>query len=159
MSFSVTGNLLRGSIQRPDAAILATLDNDQVKTYNTLSRWNRYGYVPVLSTITGFARTLLATIHTIAHAALATLSKNRAHHLNEASLGLKNIVRGCVEMVPLIGNTAVYLFDQKRINLTKKFAEDQLISHPKLYREHVAVFYGSQELGRCSFDDFRKALN
>ena len=62
-----------------------------VLTYSGLKIYwlNQCGFIPVLSTVTGFGRTLLGLVHTIYHLAGAIFDcPNRTGHLWEAGLGV-----------------------------------------------------------------------
>ena len=56
----------------------------------------------------------------------AIFPKNREPHLQEASLGAKNIGRGLVEAIPVIGNITMFVVDLLRMNKFKKIAKEQI---------------------------------
>src|ERR1700722_1949448 len=107
----VTGNLLSGSAQRPDIITLVECTSSGTATRSGVCILNKLGYIPGVSTITGLGRSLLGIVHTIAHLACAIFSKNRWGHLQEAGIGFKNIVRGVIEAIPIIGNITIGAID------------------------------------------------
>ena len=77
---------------------------------------NICGIIPIVSTVTGTARTLIGLVHTIAHLAKAVFDQqHRDGHLNEAALGFYNFVRGLIEIIPVLGNIVVGIFDIYRL--------------------------------------------
>ena len=129
--------ILPGSIERPDIITFTMLkelgpnaprpvwgDNNKMTNLDDLypcDAWshtcklNKLGYIPGVSTITGLGRSLLGIVHTIVHLAASVFSEKKGEHLQEAGLGLKNIARGCVEVVPVAGNLIMYVIDSLRI--------------------------------------------
>jgi len=78
---------------------------------------NKCGLIPGISTITGIGRTFVGLVHMIAHLAKAIFDQpKRDKHLNEARLGLYNVMRGLVEAIPVAGNLVVAVFDLYRLN-------------------------------------------
>jgi len=114
-------------VQRPDTTTLIILNSDgwssSTDITSTNCKLNRYGYRPIVSTITGLGRALLGIVHTIVHLVCAIFSKNREHYLQEASLGAKNIGRGVVEAIPVIGNITMFVIDLLRMNKYEKVAK------------------------------------
>src|ERR1700722_18020208 len=108
---SITGNLLPGSVQRPDIMTFVACTSLRTDISSGVCTLNKLGYIPGVSTITGLGRSLLGIVHTIAHLACAIFSKNQSDHLQEAGLGLKNIVRGVIEAIPIIGNITIGAID------------------------------------------------
>ncbi|CRX38683.1 hypothetical protein [Estrella lausannensis] len=93
--------------------------------------WNRLGWCPVISTITGIARALLGIVHMIAHLACALFSASSAYHFTQARLAVSNVFRGVGEALPLIGNLAFFVKDMiTGIDESKKGLE-YLESHPE----------------------------
>ncbi len=171
--FSATGNLLPGSRARPDLVNLAScqynaVDNAQEESGASICSisittincpLNKAGYVPGLSTVTGLARALLGIVHTIVHLAAAIFDlQNRALHLEEAALGGKNIVRGLIEMTPIIGNIAVGIFDMKRVEKFVNSARDTVRADPRLYHDQATLFIYGEEAGRMPLSEFNASL-
>ena len=148
MGFSATGNLLSGSMQRPDIATLILSNEKGQSTGSKSCKLNRLGYLPVVSTISGLGRTLLGVVHTIVHLACAVFSQNRAHHLQEASLGAKNIGRGVIETIPLIGNITMIAVDLYRMEKFEKMAQEQIAKNPEAYHNQVALFIYGKEIAK-----------
>lgn len=84
---------------------------DNSKKDKTRSAWNICGYIPFVSTITGCGRALLSLIHVVSSLAHACFSENPRAHLNEIGPAFANFFRGCMEMVPIIGNMNTLLLD------------------------------------------------
>ena len=105
-------NTLPGSFQRPDIETIVVKEKGKdLDTDTGYCSSNVLGYLPVVSTITGLGRTLLGIVHTIVHLACSIFSKNRDHHFQEVSLGAKNIGRGLIEAIPIIGNITMFIVD------------------------------------------------
>lgn len=157
MGFSATGNLLPGSIQRPDITTIICKQNKRFSSITLIGttncRLNRLGYIPFVSTITGLGRALLGIVHTIIHLACAIFSKNRKHHLREAKLGLKNIARGLVEAIPIIGNITMYVVDKFRIGKFEKMAKDHIEKNRTAYENHVTQFIYGQEISKLPLNE------
>lgn len=158
MGFSATGNLLSGSMQRPDTVTFMFIEQNgwssSTNTGTTNCRLNTLGHIPVVSTITGLGRALLGLVHTIVHLSCSIFSKNREHHLKEAKLGAKNIGRGLVEAIPVIGNITMYIVDQKRMNKFEKMANDQIDKNKPAYDNHAVMFIYGQEIAKRPMDEF-----
>lgn len=148
MDFSVTGNLLPGSIQRPDiVTIVFTQDHKYV--HRSSECWqNTLGYIPVVSTVTGLTRALLGLVHTIAHLACSIFTKNRDHHLQEAKLGAKNIGIGLVEAIPFIGNIRMFFVNQERLSKFEIMAEQQMGKKYSAYDHHAVMFIYGKEIAK-----------
>jgi hypothetical protein len=72
-------------------------------------------HIPVISTFSGPVKVVVGLIHSIAHLAAAIFDRAHwANHIEEAKLGAKNIVRGAVATVPLIGNFMIIQYDISR---------------------------------------------
>ena len=82
MSFSATGNLLSGSLERPDIVTFIRRNGDVKQVQPAYyCRLNIFGFLPIFSTVTGIGRALLGVVHTIVHLACSIFSENRKHHL------------------------------------------------------------------------------
>lgn len=126
--FSATGNVLSGSFHRPDIYTLWEPQANQEFGDTQPSKLNLLGYIPGVSTVSGSIRTLLGIIHTIVHLVAAIFNaKNRAYHLKEAGLGVRNIIRGLVEIIPIAGNITCLTYDgirmKRQAEAVKKFSE------------------------------------
>lgn len=161
MGFSITGNLLHGSMQRPDTVTFIFSETKNIGFASTKElvgstncKLNQLGYIPVVSIITGLGRLLLAIIHTIVHLVCAIFSKNREHHLQEASLGAKNIVRGLVEVIPIIGNITMFVVDLLRINKFEKMAKEHIERNKAAYNNQAVMFTYGQEIAKRPIAEF-----
>lgn len=81
------------------------------------SKLNQLGYIPVVSTFTGLARTIMALVYTIYHLVKAIFGKEskKADHWDEFDIGTKHIKRGLGEMIPFIGLFVYQRLDNERI--------------------------------------------
>lgn len=127
MNFSVTGHLLTPDITtivyeypKSSANECFRVSHGNIKLETTTSTLNEMGYAPLIGTFSGCARTLLGIVHTIGHLALTIFSKYRKRHLQETTLGLINIGRGIVEMIPALGNYLMVKIDMRRKELYHK---------------------------------------
>ncbi|EFB41093.1 MULTISPECIES: hypothetical protein [Parachlamydia] len=126
MGFSATGSLLKGSSLRPDILTGVLVDDKNVYIRSGLnSRLNILGYIPVISSLSGYGRLGLGTVHAVIHLPLTFRKKNRKHHLAEMKLGLKNMGRGAIEMIPLINITLIAV-DRLRMRRDEKKALKQI---------------------------------
>jgi hypothetical protein len=158
MSFSATGNLLTGSIQRPDTVTCRFSDKTARRnissTYSTNCTLNRLGYKPIVSTITGLGRALLGLVHTIVHLVCAIFSKNKAHHIQEAKLGAKNIARGLIEAIPIIGNITMFVVDYLRMGKFEKMVAEQVNKNRASYDNQAVLFVYGKEFARRPIAEF-----
>lgn len=159
--FSATGNILSGSADRPDMYTIATkkltsqstslvfISENSNRLGSTLCTFNKLGYIPGISTVTGCGRALLGIVHSIVHLASAVFdSKNRAKHLEEAKLGGKNIARGLIEMIPVIGNITMCVVDWRRTIKFEKQAEEVMKQNPGKYNHHTMLFIYGKEIAK-----------
>lgn len=163
MVFSATGNLLPGSVKRPDTVTVMLFEQDGWSSSyfigSSACRLNFMGYIPVVSTITGLGRALLGLVHTIVHLACSIFSKNRDHHLGEAKLGAKNIGRGLVEAIPVIGNITMVIVDQVRVTKFEKMAADHIDKNKTAYNNHAVMFIYGQEIAKRPIAEFKSELS
>jgi hypothetical protein len=154
MSFSATGNLLPGSLERPDTVTYRTCKllgrGTSTSITTAIHKLNLYGYIPVVSTFTGLGRALLGVVHTIVHLAASIFSKHKNHHFQEAWLGAKNIGRGVVEAIPIIGNITMLIVDLLRVEKFEKMVMAKINLCPSNYNNCIAVFNDGQEIARSS---------
>nr|MBA2729050.1 hypothetical protein [Parachlamydiaceae bacterium] len=115
---------ITSKVDRSPDSLVAWSTSTSTDSSNT--KLNLLGYIPAVSTISGLARALLGVVHTIVHLACSIFSDHREHHLQEALLGAKNIVRGLVEAVPIIGNITMFVVDILRVNKYEKMAKEQI---------------------------------
>jgi hypothetical protein len=154
--FSAIGNILPGSISRPDiATIMTTRDSNLPSDKEALPcKWNMLGYIPVVSTFTGCGRALLGVAHVIIHLSKAVFdSENRSQHLEEAKLGVRNIVRGICEMVPIVGNVALFFKDALTIYEQSQIADEYKRKHQEECNNQLILFINGQKVGQKSFDE------
>jgi hypothetical protein len=156
--FSATGKLLPGSIEHPAMATLVD-SSSQFGAETEVCTWNKLGYFPIVSTITGCARALLGIIHSIVHLASAIFdSKNRDHHLQEAKLGGYNIGRGIVEMIPVVGSTILLVKD---LIISKKYtvlALDYKKANRQECSNNVLLFVNGNKVGQKSIDELNQIV-
>lgn len=141
--FSATGNVLSGSIQHPD--IYTLLDPspyaEMPKPDTRSAMLNILGYVPVISTISGCCRVLLGIIHTIVHLVAAIFkASHRKDHLQEALLGVRNIVRGIVEMVPVVGNITCLTYDGVKMKRQNALGEEYKKNNAEKCQNNFILF-------------------
>lgn len=158
MGFSATGTLLDNYYQTlvfyDPSEKDSKEDDSKLVTKTSMSLLNALGAIPVVSVITGISRVLLGIIHTIVHLVTAIFT-NREHHLNEAWWGLKNIGRGCIEVVPLIGNLTILLLDGFAIRGYEKIANEKI---QKSDEGQVVLFSDGEEMGKLPIADYGKAI-
>lgn len=157
MGWSVTGNILSGSVQRPDILTGVGIKGNAYShdiAYDSINcKLNICGYIPGVSTITGLSRALLGLVHTIVHLVCAIFSSNRTHHLQEAKLGMKNIGRGLVEATPIIGNIATFIVDKIRTNKFHEQTSEVISRNKAVYYNQVALFSYGQEIAKRSIEE------
>lgn len=101
------------------------LDRGLAFTENDVLAWG--DYIPVVSTISGFARYLLGKVEVIVAVSVAifkfiaslfksagerkVLEKEAIETLHYAAHGLANMFRGLVAMVPVLGNISCLVYD------------------------------------------------
>lgn len=155
--FLATGRLLPGSVKRP---CMATLIDPSCKqgASTQVCRWNRLGYIPVVSIFTGFCRVLLGTIHTIVHLVAAIFDKkNRSEHLKEAELGARNIVRGVAEMLPfLVNNIVLIIIDYVKAKSQTDLALEYKKTNEQECENNVVLFIDGEAEGKKSIQDLEE---
>lgn len=158
-SFSATRNILPGSVNNPAMATLINSRNEcEIDTQ--VCTWNKLGYIPVVSTVTGLARALLGVIHSIVHLVSAIFdAKNRDHHLQEAKLGGYNIGRGVIEMIPIIGNIVCFVKDgiiaYKHHNLASEYKN----KHRSECEDYAVLCIDGINVGKKSFDQLNQIID
>lgn len=108
----------------------------------------------MVSTITGLGRVLLSLVHTIVHLASAIFdARNRSEHLEEASLGAINFARGWIEMIPVVGNIAMFVADLVR---STQFLDEvnEIITKNSEYNAYAMVFGKGKEIARKPLNEF-----
>ncbi len=163
--FSATGHILTGTQRYPDIYTVHTRsDNRSTSEMSSTSEtssevWsglNVCGYIPVLSTVTGFSRSLLGVVHTIVHLVNAIFdAKNRLEHFEEAELGAINIGRGLIEMVPIAGNITMLTVDILRSDIFSKRAEKLIDKSPECLN-HAIVFGNGREIAKRPLNEFNE---
>ncbi len=161
--FSATGHLLSGSIQRPDFITFSFWEEKVNESYmftrSKICTLNKLGYKPGISTITGIGRALLGIIHTIVHLACFIFSKHKEHHSGEVKIGVKNIIRGLVEAVPVIGNLTMFYIDKFNKKKSEDLAFKQINNNPNAYRNHAVMFVDGKEIGKTPIEEVKHELS
>lgn len=156
--FSATGQLLPGSTDRPDIFTFAFNKKNILTQDRSVSSQpctlNILGYIPVVSTFSGIGRSLLGIVHSVVHLACAIFSQNRTHHLSEAKLGAKNIVRGLVEAIPVIGNITLLIVDVMRMKHYQKMAEECIKKNEAAYNDQAVLFVYGKEVAKKPIQAF-----
>ena len=161
---SITGNLLTGSIERPDITTYFILDQNSGRTGQSMStslnKWNAFGYMPIVSTFIGLGRTLLGLVHCVAHLAMAIFdAPNRASHLKEATLGAMNMARGLVEIIPILGNIATYIYDTIRIQNYERMVQETVQHNPSVYNHRITIFVFGQDFANMPLTEYHEIAN
>lgn len=81
---------------------------------NQRSFLNKWAAIPILGCLAGVARVALAIVHIIGHLLAAIpdyLIFKDTNHLCHAAKGSTELLRGCIETMPIIGNVFVWLYD------------------------------------------------
>lgn len=131
--FSATGNLLSGLSFRPDIKTFVEVNvrGDIKSTKSERCYFNIFGYIPVISTVSGVYRISLAIIHTIVHLA-CIIFKNQTNH-NEVQLGVQNIIRAMIEILPILNMTLIAL-DFFRIKNFEAMA-NKTVSETEIFKD------------------------
>lgn len=122
---------------------------DQRCNYATTSKHcllNKLGRIPVISTITGVGRVLFGVAQTIVHLACAIFT-DRKRHLHEAGLGIKNIIRGVVEAIPVIGNITVTVIDHFKDRKLEELANVEYVNGN--YKNRILMFVDGKIIGNA----------
>lgn len=155
--FSATFNILPGSTINPSMATIIAQGGSYTDTQ--VSRWNNLGYIPVVSTITGLARALLGVIHSIVHLVMALFDgHNRAYHMEQVALGGRNIVRGSIEMVPIVGNLALFIRDLVVATKVPSAVRDYARKNPNEVHNRTVLFVDNENVASKSWDEMKQIL-
>jgi hypothetical protein len=160
MTFSITGNLLSGTSWRPAVALRVFVEKDSVfappngtqkSQYNfevADSYWNLAGRIPIVSTFSGLAKALVATVHAVIHlfAAIVTVGQQRQDHWQETILGVQNLFDGVIEMVPLLGNAVRYISYGQELEALHAVACEKIRNNREAYSEQAVLFANNREL-------------
>ena len=73
---------------------------------STLNCWAK---IPLIGSLAGITRVVLAVIHILGHL-LAYIIPGREGNLFHAAKGACEILRGCIETIPIIGSIFAYLY-------------------------------------------------
>jgi len=111
-----TSGFVSGDSIRPNYRLIAVhYGNDSIEIQEGLTFYNRTfraDHIPVVSIFSGSLKVAVGLVHTIAHLSATIFDRaDRARHVKEAKLGAKNLGRGAVAIVPLIGNAIVLEYD------------------------------------------------
>ena len=149
MNFSATGHLLRGSVRRPDMITIGAMSSSDPWPEKTASSanvptsklhivlpencsLNLYSHIFLIGNLTGLVRLGLGIVHTIVHLTCSIVSKYRKDNLEEARLGMENIGRGLIEIIPIIGTLVMRRWDAKRLTeleaKTKAAINDEILN-------------------------------
>lgn len=119
---AITNQEIIGSVELSELYPYDLEDSNRAGFEKTL---NLLGYIPMFSTATGSYRVVINIASTVVSAVKATfllladLFTTKPYpypyrsykHLTYIGHNLCNILRGCVEAVPLIGNACTFLYD------------------------------------------------
>ncbi len=163
MEFSATGNLLTGRSSSPKFITIIPCDGKSYRRKTKINKLDLLGAFPIISSFTGFGRTLLGIAHTIVHLSCAIFLKNRKYHLNETKIGIKNAGIGLLTMIPIIGNIAAYLLNSKslkkhieKIDETVMVDSNQRpIQFKKEFIGHTLLFYNNTLYAQCLSEKFQ----
>ena len=72
---------------------------------------NFTGYIPALSTVTGLIRMLIGTVEMVAGVFFTFILCSQCGSLSTLVNGTKNIIRGTIETIPIIGNVMMIAYD------------------------------------------------
>ncbi len=128
MMFGVTECFVIGSKERPDLVLLyGKNDVSGSQEFRRVVRHplNECGLVPGLSTLSGFTRATMSSVHAVSHSVMGALAvevEERERHRAEAYLGVKNVKRGFWEMLPFYGNQKMHDLDEERAELMNNAA-------------------------------------
>lgn len=107
-----------GTAEQPDTIIVVAKPKGKIKNYtqyvSTLSPVaNYYGYLPVVSTFTGLIR-IVNSIAMLAKKVFYFVTRKSQKELDSGWNAFRNLFRGIVELVPVLGNASVIIFDVVR---------------------------------------------
>lgn len=118
--------------------------------YSTVSRANSMGYIPFVSMATGGRRAFENLINMTANIAKTVfLQQSLSTTVNSLGNNVTQIVRGAVEMVPIIGNLTMYQIDQMRI----KSIENQICQN-SIYRGDRSYYANGVEVCSGAIDSY-----
>lgn len=163
---SAIGSLLPDSMKNPDIINFISIEQKGGHSIGQLStftasmpcKFNKLGYIPVISTISGIGRSLMGLIYTITHLVLAIFKKDK-DHLREVVLGAKNIGRGLVEAIPVIGNVSIFIIDLKRMNKLEKMAKEEIQRNQATYNNQVIMFTYRKEVAKMPISELQQELS
>lgn len=163
MGFSATGNILPGSIDRPEILTFMLSESKGISTSSSINtsmpnRWDMLGYIPVVSTVTGSARTILGLVHAVVHAVCLIFSADRDHHYPQVILGAKNIGRGLVETIPVIGNIILAVIDLFRCQECVNHAKQQFVDKQQDYLNLATLFIDGQVIAQRPIAEVNEEL-
>ena len=72
--------------------------------------FNYAGWVPALSSVTGLFRMVIGVIEMVV-GAIFTILLCQSNEVSWVIIGIKNVFRGMIETVPLIGNVVLIAYD------------------------------------------------
>ncbi len=152
---STNSNFLTGSDTRPDYYSVVKFNKTgfpliQVDTKPALI--NACGILPIVSTITGGARTIIGLAHIVNYLAYFIFDgKNRSNHLKEIGLGGRNIAKGLAEMLPIIGNIFMVIINVNEISNLEHQIRKLVSENLDQYKNFVTTFADGKEVSKTPF--------
>jgi len=127
------------------AASFVNLDSAQATLEKNV--FNKAGYIPLVSTVSGILRQKLGLIQVVSSIAMAIFfavqslfltspreinaaHANAKHCLSYALHGIANMFRGGIESIPLLGNAVVYGYDYFEARVGYKTEPQNLRDNP-----------------------------
>jgi len=105
---SLTGKVLYSDCFRQHVGQLGGPDKNTLPYQKPFL--NRWASIPVIGSLAGITRMILAIIHIIGHLISAAIFRDRGH-LFHAVKGCAEFLRGFFEAIPIAGNIFVWLHD------------------------------------------------
>jgi hypothetical protein len=129
-----------------------------------VNKMHRLGYFPIMSTFTGFGRALIGLSQLVALCWRARFPiENQLEPRKEARLASRNVFRGTVEMLPVIGNIIMLIADtygrEAYIWEARKLAPS-FFKIPSLRKTHncVALVFNGKNEGTAALSILKKRL-
>jgi len=125
-----------------------------VDTY--YNRFTYIDYIPVVGIISGLTKILFGSIHALGYTTLYFYKNdNKERNYIEIQLGIKNVVKGCILMLPVIGNIIVYLGDMYKINQAIQQIREKCPIRPN----RAILYEHGQETGQHTIEEYEQLLN
>lgn len=163
----ISEKILSGTEKNPHTLTLSFMDSRPTPAIriicSTNCKINKLGYIPLLSSLTGGARSIVGLSHAIAHLASFILTyvtglyktyihgyissnpaklywENPNYDKKEIKIGFNNFVRGCIEFIPVIGNITMIAFDRFRMNRYENKVKELIDKNPKDFENSITAF-------------------